>query len=155
MALEIVPLLGEAAPPKLLIIATVVNVDGWDEDFVTLPTTGSKAFTRRRIEQMILRGTTSPATAQIPDSLRAASYTFVTRGGQDVSPHVPTRVFVTSLGGNSNTANIPIMWWHNPFPDPVRGGDALTVLIPGDANASPVQDWELSILCGKELTGHR
>lgn len=151
MPFEITEGLGASSPPNLLIIATEDNIDGWVEDVMNaLPTTGNLAMNRRHLIELTLFATNSPSTAQLGEDSRASTYFFITRRGQRVTQRVMAPIHMHG-GGGSNTANRPMAHWLNPLPFPLRGGDVLNILIPGDANATPTQDWEINALFGREL----
>ncbi len=154
MAWEISAALAQSVPPYQLFSATSANVDSWSEEILTLPSGDELGFRRRRIISIDCRATASAATSQLSGTIfDYATYCFLSRLGKAVTPHVMTRIYRTAKGPGTDLEIAPIFQWLNPFLSPARGGDSLTVLIPGDANATPTQDWEINVMMGKELKG--
>ncbi len=150
MSFEIDENLGQSSPPNFLFIATSSNVNSWLEETMTIPQTTNLGINRRRILLMSVRATTVASTPQILPVDRAASYFFFTRNGKVVTPHVMAPLYLMAFP-TGNTEALPIAQWINPPIPPIRGGDILTILVPGDADATPAQDWELNMYLGPEL----
>lgn len=155
MTWELDESLGTSSPPGLLLIATSANVNSWRRETFTVPNTGKNGFQRRNLERLVLLATNGPATSQLIKTDFSATFAFLTRRGQNVTLHVPARIYFTSNTDGNDVESSPIAWWDHPFPLPVRGGDDLTVFVPGDANATPTQDWELHMLFGNETSRFR
>ncbi len=151
MAWEESTLLGQAAPPGLLIVATASDVDSWTELGFDIPTKDPQSFVRRRLLHMTMRAVSSAATSQILATQFITTHTFIVRKGQTVTPHIQSSFFGHYGVASSDSEGLPICQWVSPFNFPLRGGDCITVNIPGDANASPTQDWRLEMLFGAEL----
>lgn len=155
MAFEVQSSGPESQPPNLIIVGVASNVDSWDEQTMSIPISGEKAFTQRMLILMVLRAINAPTAVQIPDTTRASTWCILERSGQQASIHTPTRIYGLGATGQSDAESAPMAWWNNPFHVPVRGGDNITVFVPGDADATPIQDWELECLFGPELQGRR
>lgn len=152
MAFEIITTLGQSAPPNLLFTCTSDDVDGWKAETLTLPLSGSHVLNRRELLLMSLRAVNAAATVQIIETERCSSFFFVSRGGQVVTPHIAAPIYLMgqSPGGDSET--LPMCQWVKPLPFSLRAGDVITVLVPGDADGTPTQDWQLDVLFGRELS---
>lgn len=151
MGFETDDTLGRSQPPNLILGFTSPNVDGWQLEQLLLPTMGENAFTRRMCKSIFLISSNSPTTEQFSSEKRVASHVSVfTEGNQRKSMRVLAVFYRVGLVGN-NFENVPCCQWINPFDFPLRGGDRMEVLVPGDADATPVQDWELTIELGPEL----
>lgn len=154
MAFEIDVQLGVSAPPNLLLIGTSSNTNSWADIEMVMPVAGNNvlAVNRRQLLHVTLRAISAPTTAQFGSTENISSYLLITRKGQNVTPHIFTQVFQTGLaGGGLDAQDLPVAQWINPLAFPLRGGDEVHVLVPGDANATPIQDWQLQVLLGAEL----
>ncbi len=145
------PPLATSQPPGLLLTYTSPNVQSWQKEVLLLPTIGEFAFTRRMIHSITLISTARPATVQVFNNQRIGSYIFLTSSGQQKSTIVPTAFLWFGLAPDGDDEELVMAFWHNPFPFPARGGDGMTILVPGDADATPTQDWELYIELGAEV----
>lgn len=150
MAFEFNTALGQASPPNLLYVAESANVDSWALETVQMPKDGPLQMNRRRVIYLALRAINTPATAQFASADNIATFFFFSRAGKQVTPHLYTRLYQTG-GTNGNANTLPAAWWQSPLIPPVHGDDILNIAVPGDSNATPVQDWQLSLLMGPEL----
>lgn len=151
MAFEVQATSAESQPPNLIIVGVASNVDSWDNQTLVIPNSGEKGFTRRALQLMVLRATNGAATAQLSSDANVATHAVLSRGGKSVSIHIPSRLYISGIVQQGDTEGSPLCWWNNPFVDAVRGGDSITIFVPGDADATPIQDWELELQFGREL----
>jgi len=125
------------------------NPDSWVDLTATFPA-DETAFRQRFILQAVLRALNDPTTAQVVGSDRACGLLHIQRDGANMSPRIPALVYFTG-GSAADTELRPIMYWSLPFPFPVRPADVLNTHFPGDADATPAQDWTFEILLGPEI----
>ncbi len=143
--------LAQAEPPFLLISASSANVNDWNEEVISIPTTGNQAFTRRLLLYASLRAVNNASTVQLDPVARICTYMYLQRGGQIVSPYIKAEIHHMGATGNSNVEQLPMAVWERPLPYPVRGGDDLIFHTPGDASGTPTQDWQLNLMFGVEI----
>lgn len=148
------PPLATAQPPFLLLTYQSPNVESWQLETLLFPSMGEFAFTRRMIRSITLMAVNSYATLQAGNNQRIGTYLFLTRDGQQKSTVLPAAFIWTGIT-TSDEEERPMAYWHEPFAYPARGGDGMTIHVPGDADATPVQDWELYIELGEELPTRR
>ncbi len=149
------PPLATSQPPGLLLTYTSPNVDSWQEETLLLPSMGEFGFTRRMVHTILMRAINRPTSIQVFNNQNIGTYLFLTRDGQQKSSIISTRLFWVGVPGGGDDEELPMALWHNPFPFPVRGGDGMTINTPGDADATPIQDFELYIELGPELPAPR
>ncbi len=151
MSWEFTEGLAVAAPPNLIIAGTSDNLNSWSLETLLLPFDGNSGINRRNLLMMCFFATTAPSSLQFLREWNISTFFTVSRGGQLVSARIHTQIFVTSAGSSSDSASNPNAQWINPLPFPLRGGDIISTMVPGDANATPVQDWEINCMFGPEL----
>ncbi len=152
MAFTIDLTLVQAPPPYQVISGVSLNVNSWSGESFDLPTTGEGALHKRYLLELILESFTDSSTSQFSVDARIMTTVILNRTGNNLSPPIPTEIFKTGVLAGDSDGNYTCIW-RNPFPYPLLGGDRLTVKVPGDANATPLADWNLHALFGPEIIG--
>ncbi len=128
------------------------NVNSWTEETFQLPANGAPQSMRRRfLLYMSFHAVNVPATLQVAPAENIGTYFFIKRGARVITPKMMAILYhvgVATASGDLET--LPTASWTNPLNFALLGGDVITVAIPGDADATPNQDWQLDILMGPE-----
>lgn len=132
--------IGSAAHP--ILVFTFDNVNSWAELDCVVPATD---FERGLpLWRLVLRAKGAASTAQFATGDNMATYAVQVRAGENISSHVVEAIRRGGvIGGDFETTSM--VMWTNPFRELIRAGDTIRILCPGDANASPIQDWEVTL----------
>jgi len=124
---------------------TQSDINGWL--LVTAQIPSNPFFAEAILGRVSMHATSVAATLQYGVDNRLCSYTIIDRGNNFVTPRVYAPLYTSSLGGNVDTELIPVCFWDFPFKVPVRPLDKIGFLVPGDADATPTQDWAFELEC--------